>query len=194
MARFVSKIAVRSLGDPATIPMRDDPAQNYTAPNAVFMGLLFGRAIGISRRRSPDGEKVHEGLSGTFRAIPSKDRMKIDDFSPDNLVNDKAMDSGIFYPVDFMAEPMLSAFKGEQPASELIFGYRVFAVKAGNPQGYSWQLDPIQEPTARNRDDKMDALQAQMLNPAVAAITDQRGTQEPAGAAEKGKGKAKAKR
>lgn len=126
MTSMVAKVSQRSLGNPQML-IADEKNKNE---NKFFLGTIIGNASGISRRTSPDGEKVHEGLKGTFETIP-------------NSKDVEPVSSGTLYLPEGMVENFLAPFRGEKPPTAVDIAIEVYVVRAKNPQGYSWELNPL---------------------------------------------------
>lgn len=125
MANMVSKLSVRSLGDPRKVIV--NAPENETR---WLHGTIIGEASGISKRTSPDGEKIHEGLAGVFEAIPTD-------------AANEAQTSGVLYLPEGMAENFIKPFRGDNALSAMQLAIEVYVVRAKNPQGYSWELKPL---------------------------------------------------
>lgn len=123
MTTMVAKLSQRSCGDP-----RKAIVNLPEAETRKYMGSIIGEAVGIARRTSPDGEKVHEGLKGAFEATSSE--------------TGEVTSSATLYLPEGMAESFLGIFRKDNPPASMLIGLDVGIIRASNPQGYSWELTP----------------------------------------------------
>jgi len=150
MASMVAKLSTRSLGDPRKVVVNAPETENRW-----MMGTLIGKADGLSKRTSPDGEKVHEGLKGVFAAIPSDPK-------------GEEQQSAVLYLPEGMAENFLAPFRGANPVAAMNIGIEVYIMRAKNPQGYSWELKPIL--AAEAKDDPLAELRKAIADKKAPAI------------------------
>ena len=142
-----SKIVMKDLGDPrliATLPENQ---------NKLVLGSIIGSATDIITRTSDQGE-VLTGLRGSFEAMPmdeKKDVVRADTLwlqsSATKMITDVLMDA-----------------EGNIASGGVKFGFEVAVVKATNPLGYTWSLQPMIKPAA---DDPLNTLRAQLLSGSV---------------------------
>lgn len=137
----------KDLGNPSRV--KDLPA----GQDRLVMGTVFGEVTKLVERTMPTGT-IYQGFGGTFEAIPSDPNMP-------------TIRSGVLYLPDGFAELIRDPFQkmqeesGEEDATiRLQFGFEISAVKDGNPQGYSWQYQPLGEPA---KADPLAALRAAVL-------------------------------
>lgn len=108
----------------------------------LFLGTLIGKATGVVQRIMPNEEKF-TGLAGMFEAHVSNE--------------DEPVRAGLlFMPDSFMVE-LIDALSDEvdsksgevlRPAANSVsIAYKVYCIRDGNPQGYSWQLEAILDPS-----------------------------------------------
>lgn len=65
--QFIKKLASKNLGDPAQIV-----SDQYKEGETVWLGIIYGRASGLSYRADPGDEtKQSVGLTGVFKGIPA---------------------------------------------------------------------------------------------------------------------------
>lgn len=120
--------------------------------NSVLMGTLGGIATDFTIRKSPDNAETYEGLSGSFRLIPSDPKRE-------------ELESGVLFIPDafhgMLATPLRKMRHGDpannlapDPNGSVEFLCEVYAIRAKNPVGYSWEMKPLGA-TAKN---PLDAL------------------------------------
>ncbi len=123
-----SKLAPKDLGAPALIKTMPENQKAY------LVGTFVGIATGIIKRKNPkDENEVFEGLSGSFRAIPSVETLD-------------ELESGVlFIPDAFhnMIAAALAKVQKDDPTAELRFAIECSSVRANNPAGYSWDFKPL---------------------------------------------------
>lgn len=119
----------------------------------LYLGTLIGRATAVVSRTMPNAQ-TFEGLAGEFEA---------------NVMGEKEpVQSGVlFMPDTFIASliAMLSE-KTDSKTGEIIekaadavnIAFRIFSIKADNPQGYSWQLESIRDPKVEASKDHLAEL------------------------------------
>lgn len=108
----------------------------------LFLGTLIGRATGVVQRKKPNGDEIFMGLAGNFEA---------------HVTGSDPVTSGILFIPDSFQAPLIQALSDEvdaksgevitPAANSLQVAYRVYCVRDGNPQGYSWELESIIDPT-----------------------------------------------
>lgn len=127
----ISKINPRTLGDPTAF-LSGDTKPPATEKRWLF-GTIFGEAVGPSKRTSPDGETVQEGLQGTFEAASA-------------LKDGKVSQSSVLYLPGGGADRFLKIFRPakDQPVPSAVYiGIDVYVIRADNADGYEWELVPI---------------------------------------------------
>lgn len=150
------------------------PARLLALPETetrLMLGTLVGRATGVVRRKSPEGEQVFEGLGGMFMAQVDKD---------------EPIRSGVLFMPDAFINPLLEMISDEvdkktgevikQGAEAVEFAYNVWAVRAKNAVGREWELEAIMDPQAEEPMDPLANLTKRLAPVAVAtAIEDKSG-------------------
>lgn len=126
----------------------------------MLLGTLIGRATGIVTRTSPDKTTKFEGLGG--------------DFEMHVIGDDGPASSGVLFMPDTFTNPIIGMLSDEvdkssgeiiKPgAAAVILAYKVFAVRANNPQGRSWELEAISDPKAEEPVDHLSAIRG-LLEP-----------------------------
>lgn len=121
----------------------------------LYLGRIFGIADRIAKRTAPD-LKTYEGLGGSFEAVPAK---------IEGQEERDTIQSGVLYLPEGIYETVANILKETDKEGVLVnkslqFGFDVFAVRASNPQGYSYQFMPLGKPTAN---DPLSAVRAEML-------------------------------
>lgn len=161
MTLMQTKIALKNVGNPKAVTMLPD------GTNELHLGAIVGVATGIKNGKQADGVTPFVGLVGNFEAVPSD-------------TSKEAVASGVCYLPDAFQQPIIDALadkvndKGEvtQPgATSVQFAYEVYAIKAQNPQGYSWQLRSAIEPSANDplAEAKAKLVAARATQPQIAA-------------------------
>jgi hypothetical protein len=154
----------KDLGQPKAVTLLPD------GQNRMLMGTVIGVVSKVITRTMPTGD-VYEGLSGNFEAIPTDPKLP-------------TIRSGVLYLPDGFFELIADPLKTIQQADEtatLTFGLEVYAVKAGNPQGYSWEYVQLGQPA---KDDPLARVRETLqlgLATWAPQITNQTNA-EPAGA------------
>jgi hypothetical protein len=112
---------------------------------SVVMGTIFGWADNFVQRKSPDGLQEYEGLSGEFRLVPSDTKRE-------------ELESGVLFMPDafhnLLANALRELGKSGDPNSKLQFALEVSAIRAKNPAGYSWEVQPLYD-QGKNRLDEI---------------------------------------
>jgi hypothetical protein len=134
-----TKLVLKDLGEPAIIKTLPETVARH------MLGTLGGIASGFVERKSPDGTDVYEGLSGSFRSIPS-------DPAKDEL------ESGVLFIPDafhaMIATPLREMIKND-PNATLRFAFEVSVIRAKNAAGYSWDFLPKIDAAAANPLDEL---------------------------------------
>lgn len=124
----------------------------------VAMGTLIGICTDTFERTMPD-QSTYKGLKGTFEYTPLDDEKPI------------YQSGSLYLPSGFqsMIEEVIEATndKGERLNANMSFAFEIAIIRAGNPQGYSWELTPLAEP---GEADPLKELRALTNKPAVAQI------------------------
>lgn len=137
--------------------------------NRLLLGTLIGRATGVVTRTDSNKQESYEGLGGMFEALVTG--------------SDAPVQSGILFMPDSFIKPLIDMLSDKTdsktgeiitPAADAVqVAYKVFVVKDGNPQGYAWQLESIQDPTAEKEPDPLEKLRNLVSAPApTLAIED----------------------
>jgi hypothetical protein len=136
--------------------------------NRLFVGTLVGRATGVVRRTDTNKQETYEGLGGLFEANVTGSDAPVQSgvlFMPDTFINSLIA----------MLSDKTDSKTGEiiTPAADAVqVAYKVFVVRDGNPQGYSWQLESIVDPTVEKAPDPLEALRKLVAPTPQAQLTD----------------------
>lgn len=134
---LVTKIALKNVGNPKQITVLPETVRE------LHLGAIVGVATNVKRGKMPDGVTETIGLAGSFEAIPA-------DASKDTVR------SGVCYLPDAFMLPIIDALSDEigsdgkvtkEGVASVQFAFEVYAIRAENPQGYSWQLRAAVPPT-----------------------------------------------
>jgi hypothetical protein len=137
----ISKITLTSFE-----PNRALGIENFATAGFVQLGALLGHVTGTVQRRSPDGDQVFTGLSGSIEMR----RLKLDG-SPDE---ENSATSGVMFIPEAFQNPIIDALtdivdadgKVTKPGAEAVnFAFIIGVQKAGNAAGYEWVLKPLIE-------------------------------------------------
>lgn len=149
-----TKITLRDLGEPKNIVTMPVDVKEYA------LGRLIGIAKGFIARTNPKDGTAMEGLSGEFRSVPSENEI---------AKGREELESGVlFIPDAFhtMIAAALRAAQKDDPMAEIRFAFDVKAIRANNPQGYSWDFKPlIERPEGANRLDELTKQLAVLPKP-----------------------------
>lgn len=140
----------------------------------LLLGYLVGRGTGIVEATSADKEETFKGMRGTFEARITDAKLRDGDGNPvviDVLRSGKAFLSSPFG--DMFIEELSD--KVDDKTGEIVgrgavsieFAYAVYVQRAGNPNGYSWALEPLMEMQAEQ--DPLNKLKG-LLPPSVAGL------------------------
>jgi len=129
-----SKLVLKDLGEPAMVKAQPENVMQYA------LGTLVGIATGFIERTDPKEGTIFEGLSGTFRSIPS-------DETKDEL------ESGVLFIPDafhnLVAATLRDLLKTD-PNAQVKFAFEISSIRAKNPAGYSWNFKPMIESESEN--------------------------------------------
>lgn len=143
----VSKIVLKSVGNPKAITMDENKDKNE-----MLLGRIIGVITGTVTRKDPTGEKEYKGLKGDFLATSQN-------------TNVEPSRSGICYLPDFAQQPLIGRYEGpeaDRPKGPVKLAVDVYAIKASNPQGYSWKLQPLIEATELEQADPLAMLEKEL--------------------------------
>lgn len=118
----------------------------------LLLGYFVGRGTGVVEAVSADKEEVFKGMKGVFEARLTDSELRDDDGNPvviDVLRSGKAFISSPFGDgfIDLLS-PKIDEKTGEvieNGAAAVEFAYAVYVQRSGNPNGYSWALEPLME-------------------------------------------------
>ena len=135
-----TKIVTKDLGDPSIIKLQPENVRK------MMLGTIIGVVTGFCERGNPkDPSEKFEGLVGSFRSIPA-------DPTRDEL------ESGVCFLPDAFHNMISTPFKSmvaNDKNAQLRFAFEISAIRATNPQGYSWEFLPKIEAVGGN---PLDAL------------------------------------
>lgn len=94
----------------------------------ILVKTVIGSATNLSKRKGPDGEKMYEGLMGSFRS-----------YFPDGEIENSDV---LFFPEGTL-EKFLAPFRSNDPPKALDLGIEVYINKANSEAGYAWSLKPV---------------------------------------------------
>jgi hypothetical protein len=129
-----SKITLKDMGNPSMIKGMS-AEQLAPTKGRLVLGYLLGKASSFVERTQPNTAEKFEGLSGAFALMPADPEAE-------------ELESGVlFIPDAFhnLIAVKLRELQKTDPAAECEFVFEVAAIKAGNPQGYSWDFKPAKE-------------------------------------------------
>lgn len=135
-----TKIVTKDLGDPSVIKLQPENVKK------LMLGTIVGIVTGFCERGNPkDPSEKFEGLVGNFRSIPVDEKRE-------------ELESGVcFLPDAFhnmLSVPFKKMLETDKNAT-LEFAFEISAIRATNPQGYSWEFRPKSEPVSGNPIDQM---------------------------------------
>jgi hypothetical protein len=127
-----AKLVPKDLGNPKRVTTLPE------GQNKVVLGTIIGIASDIFTRTDPQ-QNTYEGLKGSFEGVSSDDTQDI-------------IQSGVLYLPTGMHEMIADVIKqvddkGERTVASVQFAFEVAAVKASNPQGYSWAIKKLVDET-----------------------------------------------
>lgn len=135
-----TKIVAKDLGDPSIIKTLDETVKRHQ------LGTIVGIVSGFVERGNPqDPTQKFEGLSGSFRSIPADDKRD-------------ELESGVLFIPDAFHSMIASAFRKNLEAdknAQLRFAFEIYAIRANNPAGYSWEFKPLIEAAGGNPLDEL---------------------------------------
>lgn len=144
MANWLTKLALKDMGNPKIIATQPETVRE------IHLGVLMGQANDFVTRTIEKDSSVMEGLAGNFRVVP---------VDLDGTVHDtEAKESGILWIPDAFHNIIagkLRAAKATDPGATIDFIFDVVVIRANNPQGYSWQFNPIREFSGKNPLDEL---------------------------------------
>lgn len=141
-----NKVVLKDVGNPKAVTMLPD------GQTKLLLGTIIGIASGTVERKAADGLTTFTGLKGSFEAVPA------------NADNDTVQGGVCFLPESFQGpiEDMLA-----DDADSVKFAFEVYAVKADNPQGYSWAMQPLTEAAQNDPLAELRALAPASKAPAI---------------------------
>jgi hypothetical protein len=130
----------------------------------IFLGTLIGRATGVVVRTMPN-QQTFEGLGGEFEC---------------NVVgSDEPVQSGVLFMPDTFINGLIGMLSDktdsktgeviEPAASAVQIAFKIYSVKDGNAQGYTWKLESIRDPKAEKAADPLAELRNLVSAPASQA-------------------------
>lgn len=150
-----TKLVLSDLGSPKAVTAEDFQGKE------MLLGTIIGLASAIKVAKGTDGITEFHGMKGTFEGTPADPKRNV------------ILSSVCYMPDDFQ-DPVLNLLRGREavgkegdddyrppvaPVEEVKIAFEVYAIKADNPQGYSWMLKPLMDYKAN---DPLAALRAEI--------------------------------
>lgn len=153
------------------------PKEGEGAVSSLLLGVLIGHVTGTVNRTSPDGSQKFTGLAGSFELRSTE--QGVSPIASGVLFMPDSFQIGILDLLSDKVDPKTGAVV-QQGAEAVNFAYQVFSKRAGNPQGYEWALEPLNEP-APDQHDPLADMRA-LLPPAFqpAALIENKGGEQAA--------------
>lgn len=129
-----SKLSLKDVCDPHVILTQPDTVRR------LELGGIIGKATGLTERTDDKTGEVSIGLRGAFRTLPNK---------IENVADREPMESNILWLPDFAHAPIEALLRKnmDSPSPDKNFavnlGMKITVSRANNPQGYSWEIQPM---------------------------------------------------
>ena len=145
MSDTASQAARRTVNFKSSVKIQDvAPAKKVVAnwPDETkkeVVGYIHGFCNAIVKRTAPDGSKTFEVMGGQFEVVPADPQ-------------EPCLRSGICYLGDSFQPMVTDILKaqagpdGKGQVTGVSFAFEIVLMRASNPQGYTWVLEPMTQP------------------------------------------------